>query len=95
MYYQPVNRPQAFMFRSPEDLRALDEQLRNVERLIDYNNRRAARGLRPVQYPPALIDFSRETLEKNYGITLQGQTMGARRKNKTHYRGVSEFDRCR
>ena len=30
------------------------ERMQNVMRLISYNNRRIARGLEPLDYPPAL-----------------------------------------
>lgn len=57
MYYQPQNRPQALLYRSPEDRRVFEQHLRNVRRLIDYNNRRVLIGLALVSYPPALALF--------------------------------------
>jgi len=44
-------------FRSPEDKRVHEEQLRNIQRLIDHNNRRILAGLRPLAIPDALMDF--------------------------------------
>lgn len=55
MYYQPTDKPQALRFRSPEYVRVFEQHLRNVERLIRYNNKRAVRGLRLVSYPEALL----------------------------------------
>ena len=55
MYFQPIDKPQALKFRSPEHVRVFEQHLRNVQRLIQYQNLRYARGLAPVSYPEALL----------------------------------------
>lgn len=44
-------------FRCLGEMLHFDQRMRNIQRLIDHNNRRAALGLRPLKYPEALIDF--------------------------------------
>lgn len=56
-YRQAVNKPAARLYRDPEDIRRHNENLKNIERLIRYNNKRTARGLAQVSYPPALIAY--------------------------------------
>ena len=57
MIYHYKFDPLAKQFRSPEDKRLHEEQLRNIQRLVDHNNRRIRIGLRPYAFPDALIDF--------------------------------------
>jgi len=56
MFYHRFD-PMAKQFRSPEDVRVFEEQKRNLNRLIDHNNRRIRIGLRPLPIPDALMDF--------------------------------------
>ncbi len=57
MYRQPTDDPGRHYFSDPEMARRFREQLRNIQRLIDYNNRRILIGLAPVNYPRALVIF--------------------------------------
>lgn len=57
MYYQPTNKPSQGQFTSLEHIRRHGERLENIRRLISYNNKRLALGLKMVTYPPALIDI--------------------------------------
>lgn len=55
MMFQAIDKPQARLFRSPEHVRIFEQHMRNVDRLIRYQNLRVLRGLPPVQYPEALL----------------------------------------
>lgn len=70
MHYQPVNDAQGLLFVSPEHKRLFIERTRNVERLIDYNNRRVMRGLELVSYPRALVTFPPEVMPGKLPIQL-------------------------
>ncbi len=54
MMSQPQFDPARGLLISSIDARAFREYLRNVQRLIDYNNRRVLLGYRPVTMPPGL-----------------------------------------
>jgi len=68
MYYQPTNNGQALLFVSPEHKRFFLERLRNVERLIAYNNKRVMAGLGLVEYPTALVKFPPEIMPGEFPI---------------------------
>lgn len=61
MMQQSIYKPMAQKFRSREDVRVFEEQLRNLQRLIDYNNRRIKAGLKPLPYPSPLVDWDHPT----------------------------------
>lgn len=55
MYFNPIDKPQALQYRSPEHRRVFEQHMRNIKRLIDYQNKRCLLNLRPVSYPEALL----------------------------------------
>ncbi len=50
------NLPARLNFKSSEGMRDHEEKIRNLDRLIQHNNRRIAAGLRPLAYPDGMLN---------------------------------------
>ena len=69
MHYTPEYKTYTEYFEARELAKKVElERLENMLRLITYNNKRIARGLRPLEHPPALLGIGSNALPERRSL---------------------------